>query len=141
MKVTTKADIFSFGVIVMEFLTKRRPTGLIEEDGLPISLHCLIEKALADGMKGQHQILDPMLVLNISKEHEEVLEEVLKLALFCSHPNPEARPDINEVLSILSKLSKRMVHPNQCYRHTEDYSNEISSNSDALIGEEEAFAK
>lgn len=30
----TKVDIFSFGIIVMEFLTKQRPTGLMEENGL-----------------------------------------------------------------------------------------------------------
>lgn len=108
-KVSTKVDIFSFGTIVMEFLTKRRPTRLTEEDGLPISLRQLVEKALENGMKeGLHQILDPTLVQNIAKEHEEVQEELLKLALFCTHPNPEDRPDINEVLSILLKLSKRI---------------------------------
>jgi LRR receptor-like serine/threonine-protein kinase FLS2 len=108
-KITTKVDIFSFGIIVMEFLTKRRPTGLTDQkDGLPISLHQLVEKALANGTNGLPQILDPMLVLNISKKHEEVLEELLKLALFCSHPNPEDRPDIDEVSSVLLKLSKRI---------------------------------
>lgn len=108
-KVSTKVDIFSFGTIVMEFLTKQRPTRLTEEDGLPISLRQLVEKALENGRKGLHHILDPMLVQNIIKEHEEVREELLKLALFCTHPNPEDRPDINEVLSILLKLKRRMI--------------------------------
>lgn len=107
-KVTTKVDIFSFGIIVMEFLTKRRPTGLIEEDGLPISLRQLVEKALANGENDLHQIVDPMLALNISKDHEELLKELLKIALLCTQPNSEDRPDINEVLSILLKLSKRI---------------------------------
>lgn len=106
-KVTTKVDIFSYGIIVMEFLTKRRPTGLIEEDGLPISLRQLVEKALANGENDLHRIVDPMLALNISKDHEELLKELLEIALLCTQPNPEDRPDINKVLSILLKLSKR----------------------------------
>lgn len=107
-KVTTKVDIFSYGIIVMEFLTKRRPTGLIEEDGLPISLRQLVEKALANGENDLHRIVDPMLALSISKDHEELLKELLKIALLCTQPNPEDRPDINKVLSILLKLSKRI---------------------------------
>jgi LRR receptor-like serine/threonine-protein kinase FLS2 len=106
-KITTKVDIFSFGTIVMEFLSKQRPTGLTDQkDGQPTSLRQLVEKALANGMNGLPQILDPMLVLNISNKHEEVLEELLKLALFCTHTNPEDRPDIDEVLPVLLKLSK-----------------------------------
>lgn len=87
-KVTTKVDVFSFGIIVMEFLIKQRPTGLMEENGLPMSLHQLVEKALANGIKNILQVLDPMLASNISKEQEEIAEELLKLALVCSNPNP-----------------------------------------------------
>lgn len=103
-KVTTKVDVFSFGIIVMEFLIKQRPTGLMEENGLPMSLHQLVEKALANGIKNILQVLDPMLASNISKEQEEIAEELLKLALVCSNPNPDNRPNMNEVLSTLLKL-------------------------------------
>ncbi|KAK9267205.1 hypothetical protein L1049_009625 [Liquidambar formosana] len=105
-KVTTEVDVFSFGVIAMEFLTKQRPTGLTEENGLPITLSQLIEKALADGVKRLLQVLDPTLASNVSKEQEEIIEDLLKLALSCTNPDPEDRPDMNEVLSSLLKLSK-----------------------------------
>ncbi|XWS19812.1 hypothetical protein CRYUN_Cryun31cG0048500 [Craigia yunnanensis] len=75
--VTTKVDDFSFGMVVMEFLTKRRPTGLMEEDGLPVSLRQLVEKVLASGIKGILQVLDPMLALNVSREQMEALQEHL----------------------------------------------------------------
>ncbi|KDO45114.1 hypothetical protein CISIN_1g032569mg [Citrus sinensis] len=105
--VTTKVDVFSFGIVVMEFLTKRRPTGLDEENGLsPISLRQLVEKALANGINGVRQITDPKLVLSIYEEQEQhqVLEELFKLALVCTSSNPEDRPNMNEVLSMLQKL-------------------------------------
>lgn len=71
-----------------------------------MSLHQLVEKALANGMKNILQVLDPMLASNISKEQEEIAEELLKLALVCSNPNPDNRPNMNEVLSTLLKLKK-----------------------------------
>lgn len=102
-KVTTKVDVFSFGIILMEFLTKKRPTATIEADGLPVSLQQLVERALANGKEGLIQVLDPVLVLDHSKEQTR-LEELLKLAVSCTDQNPENRPDMNEVLSTLLKL-------------------------------------
>lgn len=104
-KVTTKVDVFSFGVILMEFLTKKRPTATIEAHGLPISLQQLVERALANGKEELRQVLDPVLVLNDSKEQTR-LEKLLKLALSCTDQNPENRPDMNGVLSILLKLQR-----------------------------------
>lgn len=105
-KITTKVDVFSFGVIVMELLTRQRPTGLMEENGLPLSLHQLVEEALANGSDLLLEVLDPLLTSNISKEQEASAEELLKLALFCTNQNPEERPIVNEVLSALLKLKK-----------------------------------
>jgi len=102
--VTTKADVFSFGIIVMEFLTKRRPTGLSEENGLPITLRELVAKALANGIEQLVNIVDPLLTRNVTKDNDEVLAELFKLSLCCTIPDPEQRPNTNEVLSALVKL-------------------------------------
>lgn len=101
-KATTKVDVFSFGIIVMEFLTKRRPTQITEEDGLPISLSQVIEKALGNGIDGLLQVVDPM--IHAPKDQERVAE-LFKLSLSCTNPNPDNRPNMNEVLSSLKKLS------------------------------------
>lgn len=103
-KVTTKVDVFSFGVIVMEFLTKQRPTGLTEMDGMPISLRQMVENALENGTV--LQVLDPLLALNVSKKEEEEIEDLLKLGLSCTNPNPEDRPIMKDVLSTLLKLKR-----------------------------------
>lgn len=105
--VTTKVDIFSFGVIIMEFLTKRRPTDTAEVDGLPVTLNHIVEKAIAEG-KILH-VIDPALASTITEDQEEILEEILQLALSCTCPAPENRPDINYVLSSLIKLNKHYL--------------------------------
>lgn len=105
-KITTKVDLFSFGIIVMELLTKKRPTGLMEENELPMSLPQLVEKAIANGTKTLLQVLDPMLASNISTEGEKIAEELLKIALLCTNPDPDNRPNMNEVLTALLKLKR-----------------------------------
>lgn len=103
-KITTKVDVFSFGVIVMEFLTRRRPTGLSQENGQPITLPQLVQNVFADGIERLFQLVDPQLTSDISNKHQ--LEEIFKLALLCTCQEPDGRPDMVEVLSLLVKISK-----------------------------------
>ncbi|KAL0328957.1 UNVERIFIED_CONTAM: LRR receptor-like serine/threonine-protein kinase FLS2 [Sesamum calycinum] len=104
-KVTTKVDVFSFGIIVMELIAKTRPTGLTDEDGLPITLSQLVQQALQQGINRLYEILDPHLKSYDSKK-QEALEGLLHLALSCTTPNPDDRPDMEQVLSSLSKIRK-----------------------------------
>ena len=110
-ELTTKVDVFSFGIIVMEFLTKRRPTGLAAEDGLPLTLRQLVDAALASGSKRLLQIMDPFLASIVTAKEGEVLEKLLKLALSCTCTEPGDRPDMNEVLSSLLKLGAKIPPP------------------------------
>lgn len=103
MKVTTKVDVFSFGIIMMEMMTKRRPTGVAADDGSPLTLSQLVHQALGRGINGLDQIMDPHLASSTSNNHE-ALEGLFHLALSCSSTDPENRPDMEQVLASLSKL-------------------------------------
>lgn len=111
-ELTTKVDVFSFGVIIMEFLTKRRPTELAADDGMPLTLRQLVDSAMSsEYSKRLLQIIDPFLASIVTEKEWEVLEKLLKLALSCTCTNPEDRPDMNEVLSTLLKLRENFPSP------------------------------
>lgn len=113
-KVTTKVDVFSFGVIIMEIITKRRPTSLTGADELPMTLHQIVQNALANGINKLVQIVDPNLASYVSKK-QDVVDGLLNLALSCTSPDPEDRPDMEQVLASLSKLSKMdCMHSRAC---------------------------
>ncbi|GJS91241.1 LRR receptor-like serine/threonine-protein kinase FLS2 [Tanacetum coccineum] len=106
-KKTTKIDVFSFGIIVMELLTRKRPTGLTEVEGVQITLPQLVDRALTNGMNELIDIVDPDLASNFSTK-QGLIEQLLKLALSCTKTDPDDRPDMNEVLSTLTKISKQV---------------------------------
>lgn len=103
-KVTTKIDVYSFGIILMEILTKKRPTGLVDRNGLPFTLRQLVETVYAGDMTKNRlvDVLDHDLI--IKDEEEDMIHELLKLGLSCTWPNPDARPNMEEVLCSLLKL-------------------------------------
>lgn len=107
MKVSTKVDVFSFGVMAMELLTKKRPTGLTDENGFPITLPQLIQKALQHGEIKLDQLLDPYLTSYTANKHQ-VLESILHLALSCTSTDPVSRPDMEQVLSSLTKIQAKI---------------------------------
>lgn len=106
-KVTTKVDVFSFGIVVMELLTRQRPTALFREDKTPITFHQLAESALAKGTGGIVQILDSALASNVTKQQQEMLGGVVELAHSCTSPNPADRPDMSEILATLLKIQAK----------------------------------
>lgn len=104
-KVTTKVDVFSFGIVVMEVMTKKRPTGLTAGDGSPITLSELVHRALQPGTEGGlERIVDPNLTSSTDKVSHEALEGLLHLALSCTSQDPENRPNMDQVLASLSKI-------------------------------------
>lgn len=106
-RVTTKADVFSFGIVMMEFLTKRRPTGTIEENGVPVTLQEFVQNALNSGTDAVLRAVDQDLVPNDPTQSDIGKKMVicLELALSCTRAAPEDRPDMNGVLSSLLKTS------------------------------------
>ncbi|KAK6932240.1 Protein kinase domain [Dillenia turbinata] len=83
---------------------QRRPTGVVEENGLPITLCELVEIALDNGKEELLQILYPSLASCLTKKPEETIEKLLKLALIFICPTPEGRRDMKEVSASLMKL-------------------------------------
>ncbi|KAD3068964.1 hypothetical protein E3N88_36844 [Mikania micrantha] len=106
-KVTTKVDVYSFGIIMMEFITRKRPTGLTEDEGIQFTLPQLIDQALSNGINELIEIIDPDLAYDFSKNHG-VVEQILQLALCCTRMDPNHRPDMNEISVSLTKISKKV---------------------------------
>ncbi|ONK66636.1 uncharacterized protein A4U43_C06F10410 [Asparagus officinalis] len=102
--VTTKVDVFSFGIVMMELFTRIRLTGTIEHDGEHISLQEFVEKSFQGGVNAVLSIMDDAMDIPTATQGGKVVK-VLKLALSCTLFNAEERPVMKEVLSTLLKLS------------------------------------
>ncbi|KAL8113194.1 hypothetical protein AgCh_020490 [Apium graveolens] len=72
---------------VMEFLTRRRPTELSQENRQPITLPQLVQNVFSDGIERLLQLVDPQLTSDISNKQK--LEEIFKLALLCTCQEPD----------------------------------------------------
>ncbi|XP_031249473.1 L-type lectin-domain containing receptor kinase I.8-like isoform X2 [Pistacia vera] len=93
-KATTGTDVFAFGAFMLEVACGRRP---IEQQGYGVVylvewiINCWKRGAIIDAS-------DPRLEGIYA---EEQMELVLKLGLFCSHPNPAARPNMRQAMQYL----------------------------------------
>lgn len=99
---TTKVDIFSFGVVIMELFTKKRPTGVTKEGQVALTLSHIVERSIAEDKA--LDVVDPALASTLTTNEEEVVVQILKLALSCTSEAPENRPESNFVVSYLMKL-------------------------------------
>ncbi|KAF3782142.1 putative LRR receptor-like serine/threonine-protein kinase [Nymphaea thermarum] len=99
-RATTRGDVYSYGVVVMEIVTGRTAIGGGDGDGDP----CLVDwvRGLLAAPLGLKSAVDPAL-----KQEADALERmvrVLHLALRCTDDTPAKRPDMREVLSKLVEI-------------------------------------
>ncbi|CAI9271601.1 unnamed protein product [Lactuca saligna] len=100
-KVSTEGDIYSYGILLLEMLTGKRPVDLIFQQGQ--SLHSYARKAVADGFV--LRIVDPML-LNDDVNHTFLIS-LVQIGVQCSSESPHDRMDIGNVIQeLLSMLGK-----------------------------------
>ncbi|XP_022715019.1 probable LRR receptor-like serine/threonine-protein kinase At3g47570 [Durio zibethinus] len=108
---TKEGDVYSFGILVLEVLTGKRPTDDMFRDGL--NLHKLVKMSLPDKVE---EIVDPTLVLGEAAAAapkiytHECLISILRIGEACSEELPRDRMEIHAAFHQLLKL-KTMVFP------------------------------
>lgn len=98
-KVSTHGDIYSFGILLLELFTGKRPTEPMFSGEL--SLREYVERSLPDRL---NQVLDPSLGLGkIPANLQQCLISVLGVGIMCSAVQPNERMDIDEAYAELQK--------------------------------------
>ncbi|KAG0545243.1 hypothetical protein BDA96_02G344800 [Sorghum bicolor] len=103
--VSPKIDIFSFGVLVLEIVTRRRNTSFNDCD--TVNLLSDVWKCWIQGMASQFvdQTLDGF-------SRTQALR-CIQIGLLCVQSDPDDRPDISSVVSMLTRDSMELQAPAQ----------------------------
>lgn len=99
---TLRGDMYSFGVVLLELLTRRRPVDLFKSNDSS-QLVVWVNQMRRQGKEGQ--VFD---VLLKGKGFEDQMLRVLDIACMCVHDNPFKRPTIGEVVVWLERIGVGM---------------------------------
>ncbi|KAG2552613.1 probably inactive leucine-rich repeat receptor-like protein kinase IMK2 [Panicum virgatum] len=99
-KANTKTDIYSLGVVMLEFLTGKSPGDTTNGLDLPQWVASVVEE------EWTNEVFDLELMKDAAAGSEtgEELVKTLKLALHCVDPSPPARPEAQQVLRQLEQI-------------------------------------
>ncbi|XP_027926639.1 putative leucine-rich repeat receptor-like serine/threonine-protein kinase At2g24130 isoform X2 [Vigna unguiculata] len=105
---SVKGDVYSFGILVLEMVTRRRPIdelfvgGLSLQKWVKVHFHGRVEK-----------VVDPALVRASRDESQEVrkmwevaISELIELGLLCTQESPSTRPTMLDAADDLDRLKR-----------------------------------
>lgn len=99
--VSTQADMYSFGILVLEIFTCRKPTD--DAFGDKLSIHTFVKNALPDQVS---EVVDPRILSehNTPSRLKNCMASILNIGVSCSVESPRDRMKIGDVIRELQKI-------------------------------------
>ncbi|KAF7109836.1 hypothetical protein CFC21_110035 [Triticum aestivum] len=107
-EISTKGDVYSFGVLLLQMITGRSPTDEKFSDGA--SLHEFVRRAFPDNIC---EVVDPTMLQDDSNAPEVMKNCVIpmvKIGLSCSMTSPKERPDMGQVSAEIFRIKHLASH-------------------------------
>lgn len=123
-KLTTKSDIYSFGVILFELITAIHPhQNLMEYVNLAAMEHDGIDEILDKQLVGKCNVVE--------------VRQLAKIAHKCLHKSPKRRPSIGEVSQGISRIKQRrlrsVMEDNLSFANSNNFSRAASRLEDRQV--------
>ncbi|KAE8809778.1 putative LRR receptor-like serine/threonine-protein kinase [Hordeum vulgare] len=107
-QISTKGDVYSFGVLLLQLITGCSPTDDKFTDG--ISLHEFVDRAFTRNI---HEVVDPTMLQDDSNAADLMKDCVIPLitiGLSCSTTSPKDRPDMRQVSTEILRIKHTASH-------------------------------
>ncbi|XP_059070517.1 putative leucine-rich repeat receptor-like serine/threonine-protein kinase At2g24130 [Cryptomeria japonica] len=103
-KISTRGDVYSYGILLLELLTRRRPTDKMFVEGINLpkwaSMHFPNKIT---------EVVDNQLLRNVEELNKVMvlgcLSEFMQIGLICAREDPHQRPTMVETVQRLEKIT------------------------------------
>ncbi|KAL8230599.1 hypothetical protein R6Q57_000377 [Mikania cordata] len=116
LKITEKSDVFSYGVVLLEIITCKKPV----DESFSEGQHVI--QWVRDHLKSKKDpvhIIDQKLHGNPDSQIQEMLQ-ALGIALLCTSTRPEDRPTMKDVVALLREIRHEPATTNESHKEAND---------------------
>jgi len=120
-RVSTQGDVYSYGILLLEILTRKKPTSdMFARD---LNLHKWVNLAFPNRVE---EVIDPHILREMDdaeigeNDAYKCLLSLLHVGLLCSKDSPKERPTMRDVSTLLESFKKDLVEKNVASKRSKE---------------------